>query len=110
MRQWHIKGIDTWHWGAEHREGDRVLARVAGFDMRRVIVLVLMGRFMRRELGMFVGSRPVMVLGMFVLGIRVSVQRGDIGGNGSEGEADHDGDEALHKASVWNRRLRVKPG
>jgi hypothetical protein len=76
--------------------------------MRRVMVLVLMRRFMRRDLGMFVRGRPMTVPGMLVIGIRVSVQRGDVGGSAYEGEAGHDGDEALHKASVWNHGLRVK--
>jgi hypothetical protein len=82
-----------------------MLARVAGFEMDRLLALVVMCRRLR----MFVRRGPVTVLRMFVIRIRMSVQRGNLGGTANEGEADHDGEEALHEASLWKRGLRVKP-
>ena len=61
---------------AGHRNRDRVLARVARLQMRRIIVVVMMLCWPM----MLVCSEPVMVLGMIVIGVCVDVQRGDLAG------------------------------
>lgn len=50
----------------------------------------------------------MMVLGMVVIGVLMDVQRGGLAGSANHGQADHNGDHALHNPSVWKDSLTVK--
>lgn len=87
---------------AAHNERHRVLAGVARLHVHFLIVLV------RSRLRVLVWREPVLVLGMIVIGVRVHVQRGRLASSASQGDADQDGEQALHRQSVWKEGRRVK--
>lgn len=50
----------------------------------------------RRRMLMFMGSQPMMVLRMIVIGVRVRVERGNVAPSREKGEPKHDRNHALH--------------
>ena len=83
-----------------------MLAGVARLEMHRIIILIRI--MMRGGLWMLVCGGTVLVLWVIVRRVGMGVQRGDLGHNAYEGEADHEGEDALHSASVWKHRAAVK--
>ena len=77
--------------------------RVAGLEMNPVIIVAPIC-----DGWMLVSSRAVMVLRVFVVRIRVGVQRRHLDGSADDREADQNGDEALHEASLWKPAPVVK--
>ena len=64
--------------------------------MHRIIVLIVM----RRGPLMLVCSKPVMVLGMIVIGVLVDVQRRDVAGGRDQDQCEKERAEAVHRPSV----------
>ncbi len=87
----HIEDINLRQRRADHRERHGMLSGVARFHTLP-IAIVLRGRPM-----MLVCGRPVIVLGMIVIGIRVDVQRRDLARRCGHDRSDEERDEAMHK-------------
>ena len=68
--------------------------------MRRITIVFVVLRIRAR---MLMGSRSVMVLWMIVPDVGVRVQRRHLGRGANEGKAGDDGDQPLHRASVWKQ-------
>ena len=67
-------------------------AGVAGFKVRRTIVLIVM----RFGPMMLVCSEPVAVLRVIVIGVQVDVQRRDLAGGRGQDQCEQDSCEAAH--------------
>jgi hypothetical protein len=73
--------VDLPDWNTAQRDRHRVEAGIAGFDVRRIIFLVVM----RSRSMMLVRRKPVLVLLVIVIGIRVDVQRRRLAGRDGHG-------------------------
>ena len=92
----HIDDVSLRQGRAAHSNRQRMPSRVAGLQMHRIIVLVVL----RSGPMMLVCSEPVMVLGMFVIGVLVNVQRRDLAGGRGQDQSENERPETMHNPSV----------
>ena len=98
-----VEAVDTRQRRAAHCDWYRVLPRVTRIEMRRIVIVIMMGG----DLRMRVRRRSVIVLGMIVTAVRVGVQGRHPADNSDKGEGDRNGQQALHRPSLWKLGLNV---